>query len=286
MTGDNPFSQQKNSREPSREPRYAGTLNTVYARWPFFAALYGGIVAALVIIGVSAEKGWIGLIPLSLAIIIALAFFFLASLWSIHLQYDRDGFNTHHILFEMGHIQADDMFVYVDLGLRRRAIAIAHRLTTGAAIVIDVYNPQLNPKRALTRYRSRMTSPPPDPRLIWRNGRSDMLPLPDKSVTAVFLCQVLSEFWQEGDRLQLLQEVHRVLSENGRLLLAEQMRTPTAWLLQGPAALALAPVEEWRALLQKAGFRIHTEKDLQGIIHCIRADKPTYTEAQQLTLNI
>lgn len=286
MTGDNRFSQQKYSQQPSREPRFAGTLNAVYARWPFFAALYSGIVMALVIIGVSAEKGWIGLVPLSLAIIIVLVYFFLASLWSIHLQYDRDGFNTHHILFEMGQIQADDVFVCVDLGFRRRAISIAHRLTTGAAIVIDVYNPQLNPNRALTRYRSRMTLPPPDPRLVWRNGRSDMLPLPDKSVTAVFLCQVLSEYWQEGDRLQLLQEVRRVLSENGRLLLAEQMRTPTAWLLKGPGALALDPVEEWRDLLQKAGFRIRTEKDLQGIIHCIRADKPKYTEAQQLTLNI
>ncbi len=286
MTSDHQFGQQKYNVPAKRGSRFEGTLNAVYAHWPAFASLYGGIVLALVIIGVSAEQGWIGLIPLSLAIIIVLTYFFLASLWSMHLQFDRDGFNAHHILFEMGQIQAADTLVCVDLGFRRRAIDIVQRLTTGKAIVIDVYNPQWNPNRALARHRARMPLPPNDPRLIWRNGRSDMLPLPDKSVTAVFLCQVLSEFWQEGDRLQLLQEVYRVLSENGRLLMAEQMRTPTAWLFKGPAALSLAPVEEWRDLLQKAGFRLRTEQDLQGIIHCIRADKPTYTEAQQLTLDI
>jgi SAM-dependent methyltransferase len=138
----------------------------------------------------------------------------------------------------------------------------------------------------LVRYRSRMPQPLPDPRISWQTGSIDLLPLPDKSVTAVILCQVAAEFWQEGDQLKLLAEIYRILSENGRLLVAEQVRSRTNSLIMGPSILKLAPVEQWRALLEKAGFRVRSEKDLQGIIRCFRADKPTYTEAQQLTLGL
>lgn len=269
-----------------KDSRFSGTLRAVYARWPAFALAYGGIVVALIIIGLSVERGWIGLIPLSLAALIVLIYFLLASLWSLHLQYDGDGLNPHHVLFDMGQIDATDTFVYVDLGRRRRAIDVARRLTTGKAIVVDVYNPQWTTSQALVRHRSRMLVPPSDPRLSWRNGRLDMLPLPDKSVTAVFLCQVVSEFWQEGDQRQLLLEIYRILSGNGRLLLAERARTRTNWLLMGPGALALPAVEQWHDLLHSAGFRVRTEKTLQGVIHCLRADKPTYSEARQLTLEL
>lgn len=265
---------------------FSGTFRAIYAHWPAFALSYGSIVSVLIIIGISAQQGWIGFIPLALALLIILVYFFLTALWRIHQQYGRDGLNPHHVLFDMGRIRAADQFVIIDLGLRQQAIDLARRLTTGKTIVIDVYSPQWTPNHALVRYRARMPHPPPDPRIRWQTGRIDLLPLPDKSVTAVVLCQVVSEFWQEGDQLQLLEEIYRILSENGRLLLAEQVQSRTNSLLMGPGVLKLKPVEQWRGLLEKAGFRVRSEKDLQGIIHCFRADKPTYTEAQQLTLGL
>jgi SAM-dependent methyltransferase len=269
-----------------RNSLFSGTSRAIYAHWPAFAAGYGGIVGALILIGISAEQGWIGFIPLTLALLIILVYFFLAALWSFHQQFGRDGLNPHHVLFDMGRIRATDQFVSIDLGVRQRAIDLARRLTTGKAIVVDVYSPQWTPSHSLVRYRARMPHPPSDPRIRWQTGRIDLLPLPDKSVTAVILCQVVSEFWQEGDQLQLLEEIYRILSENGRLLLAEQVQSRTNSLLMGPGILKLKPVEHWRELLEKAGFRVRSEKDLQGIVHCFRADKPTYTEAQQLTLGL
>jgi ubiquinone/menaquinone biosynthesis C-methylase UbiE len=269
-----------------RNSPFSGTLQAIYARWPVYALGYGGVVLTLIIIGVSAEQGWIGFIPLSLALLIVQAYFFLASLWSDHQQHGRDGLNPHHILFDMSRVRATERFVYIDLGQRQRAIELARRLTTGKVIVVDVYSPQWTPGRSLVRRRARMPHPPPDPRIRWQTGRIDLLPLPDKSVTAVILCQTLSQFLQEGDQLQLLDEIYRVLSENGRLLLAEQTQSRTNSLLLGPVALQLKPVTHWRNVLEKAGFRVRSEKDLQGIIHCFRADKPTYTEAQQLTLGL
>jgi len=153
-------------------------------------------------------------------------------------------------------------------------------------IVIDVYNPQWTTSRALVRWRSHELHPAQDPRLSWRDGQIDLLPLPDQSITAVMLCQVTSEFWQRGDQLALLQEVRRILTPDGRLLFAEQCRNQSNWLRLGPAALQLQTAGYWRHLLTEAGFRIRREQTLRGIIRSFRAQKPTPAEAQQLTFDL
>ncbi|MGB5058289.1 MAG: hypothetical protein WBO48_06340, partial [Candidatus Promineifilaceae bacterium] len=101
-----------------------------------------------------------------------------------------------------------------------------------------------------------------------------------------FLCQVVSEFWQQGDRAALLQEINRILTPNGRILLAERVRSQTNWLVMGPGAVNLQSAEQWRDLLREAGFIVQKEQDLQGLIHCFRADKPTPAQARQLSLNL
>lgn len=266
--------------------RFRGTFGYLYAHWPAYLLAYAGVILSLLVIGVSAQRGWPAFIPLALAFMLVLIYFLLASLWAAHQQYDPDGLQPHHVLFDMGHIQATDSFVYISLGLRQQAMSLCRRLTTGQIIVIDVYNPQWTASRALARWRSRMAPPPPDPRLTWRSGSVNLFPLPDKSVNAVIVCQVASEFWQHGDQLALLQEVYRILVPNGHILLAERVRTQTNWLLMGPAALNLPAVAYWRELLAAAGFRPRKEQELQGIVHCFRADRPTPVEAQQLALDL
>ncbi|MCZ7667791.1 MAG: hypothetical protein M5U34_11545 [Chloroflexi bacterium] len=110
--------------------------------------------------------------------------------------------------------------------------------------------------------------------------------MPDKSVPYVMLDQLLSQFWQRGDRLHLLQEAHRILTPNGRLLMSERIRSQTNWLVLGPGGAQLQTWEYWQTLLQEAGFVMRREKDLQGLIHCFRADKPSATEARQLALDL
>ena len=258
----------------------------IYAHWPLFFGLYGGVVLSLVVIGISAEQGWLSYIPLATAVLLILVFYLLATLWSAHQLYDTNGINPHHILFDMGRIQIGDTFAFIDVGYRRRALALSRRLTTGRIIVLDVYNPQWTTSKALVRLRTRMPTSPADPRLSFREASVDMLPLPDKSVPAVILCQVVSEFWQHGDRLALLQEINRILTPNGRLLLAERTRSQTNWLVMGPAAFTLKTEQEWKQLLQQAGFIVRHTQERSGLIQCFRADKPTTAEAHQLALEL
>ena len=270
----------------NRGTRFSGLRHFVYAEWPTFATLYGGVVFALLIIGISASEGWFSFIPMATAVLLISLFFLLATFWSAYQLYDLDGLQPHHVLFDMGDIQASDTFVFIDLGYRRRALNLSRRLTTGRVIVLDIYNPQWTKNPALVRLRKRMPIPPPDPRISLRDASMDLIPLPDQSVSSVILCQIASELWQHGDQINLFKEINRILTPNGRLLLAERTRTQTNWLVMGPMALNLKRKEEWEQMLNSAGFVVRRTQDLSGLISCFRANKPSPAEAQQMALEL
>lgn len=265
--------------------RFEGTLSYVYARWPLYLFGYGGAVAAiLAIIILSVEQGWWGFVFLAFALLIIVGYFLLASLWAAYKIYDQQNGLDYQHLYEMAEVKPTDRIVCVELGLRRTAMALGRNLTSGRLMAIDVYNPHLTPDWTLSRWRAQTLYPEPDPRLIWREGRFDLLPLPDNSVSAVFLCQTLSAFAQEGDRLCLLRELFRILLPGGSLLFSERARSRTNLLALGPAALVLEPAGYWRNLIQKAGFQPRQEVVLHDLVYCLRAGKPIPDQGRQLRL--
>jgi SAM-dependent methyltransferase len=265
---------------------YQGTLNYIFAHWPLYIFTYGGSILCLIFMGISAERGWFGYIPLTLALVIVLLYFLLANTWAAHLQFDRNGLRPHLVLFEMARLRPSDHLVYIDLGLRRRPLGLSHYLTTGHITVIDIYNPQATPDAALARWRSRVKHAPSDPRLTWQVGYINLLPLPDHSIATVIVCQIASELWQHGDRVALLREVERILTAEGRLLFAENIRTQTTWLTHGPMALAVPTLTYWHTLLQEAGFIATREQTLGGLVRCFAASKQSARQVQQLAFNL
>ena len=266
--------------------RFRGTSRYIYAHWPAFLSAYGGMIAALLLVAVGFDKGWFALVPLAAAAAMVLGYGVSAAAWSAHKLYDPDGLLPHQVLFDMTNIKATDSLVYLDFGLREQAAEIAGRLTKGVVTVIDVYNPQLTPGRPLYRARLRAPSSVRDPRLEWLSGSVDLLPMPDNSVPAVFLCQVLSEFRQQGDRQALLNEVRRILAPGGHALIAEPSQSQTNWLTRGPAAAAIPMVQEWRDLFSECGFKLVKERELTGLIHCMQITKIRPAEKGQLRFDL
>ena len=270
----------------SSNTRFQGTARHVYAQWPGYLLRYGGLVLAFLLIGTGLAIGWQVLVALGVVLLAAVFFLMLAALWTANKLYDTDSLQVNDLLFAMSQALPTNNFANIDLGLRQQAIMLSRHLTTGKITVIDVYNPQLTGDAALARARRQAPSPKPDPRLRWYDGQIHLLPLPDSSVTAVFMFQVLSEFSQEGDRVALLREVRRILKPNGRLLIAEQTASWLNWLIVGTNTAKLQPVEYWHDLLQDAGLHVSREENIQGLINCIRADKPSPYAGQQLHLDL
>lgn len=266
--------------------QFQGTARHVYAQWPGYLLRYGGLILALLMTGAGLGMGLQVLTALGILLLAAVFFLMLAALWTAHRLYDADGLQVNDLLFALSQAPPTDNFANIDLGLRQQAILLSSHLTTGQITVIDVYNPQLATSAALARARQQAPSAKQDPRLTWYDGQINLLPLPDNSVTAVFMFQVLSEFGQEGDRQSLLREVRRILEPNGRLLIAEQTASWLNWLLVGTNTANLLPAEYWHDLLLSAGLDVYRQDNIQGLINCFRADKPSPFAGRQLSLQL
>ncbi len=266
--------------------RFRRTLRHIRTHWPIFVALYGALVGGMLLIGLSLAFGWFSFIPFSLAIMLLATYFLVALAYVAYRLNDAPGGTAADILIGLGQPRAEDRVVCIDLGLRVMAITLAQRLTTGQVTVIDVYNPQSNTSAGLRRARARAPKPPMDPRLTWIDGAISLLPLPDRSVGAVYMNQILSEFWLPEEREQLLAEVLRILTPEGKILIAEPIRAESDHLLTGIVTYTLPPGDSWRSLLQATGFVIRREEKARGLLACVRADKPSLSAGKQMQLNL
>ncbi len=250
--------------------------------WPAYILGYGGgTLATLVIIWMSISQRWYSFIIIAFALLALLAYLFLASLWAAGFAFDirllRD------TLFVLGKLQPADNLVYICLGRRHIPASFSRRLTTGHITVLDTYNPQLAPGRPLARARQQAQFVV-DPRLSWRDGSTDLLPLPDASVNIITVVHGASEYWQQGDQEQLFSEIFRILAPGGQLLIAESVRSPTSILTCGLSGLRYHSAKYWETIVMKAGFRLSNRTIIKDLVTCWRFDKPFPDEPEQLIL--
>ncbi len=269
-----------------KNKQYHGLQQHTRAHWPLYALNYGGIMVTLLLIGFGLQAELWSIIPLAMALLLLLVYFFSTAVWSAHLLHDDGGLAPHHTLFDMGKLRARDEFVYIGVGLPDVPTALARRLTTGHITVVDIYSPQWMRGRPLHRARDHASKPVTDPRIKWQSGRLNLLPLPNESVSTVILSQTAVELHQRGDQLLLFKEIRRILMENGRFLLAERSRSQTNWATMGVMGISLPATNHWRDLLTETGFQLQSEKELRGLITCYRAHKPTRADARQLRLDL
>lgn len=266
--------------------RYDGTRRHLRAHWPGYATAYAGIVGALLGLAWSIARGSWAMALLLFLTTAVLVYFLVASLRATALLRDRAANDIAHNLFIMSQARPTDRLAAVDLGERRTALALASRLTSGKLFVLEVYHPQRTPGKPLVRLRQDAPAQTSDPRLEWYDCSISLLPLPDNSVTAVFLPEILSHFEQRGDRTLLLREVHRILRAEGRLLLAERSRTRANLLAFGPFTLRLETDAYWRDLLIQTGFTIRKMRQPQELITFLCASKPSPHAGRQLPLDL
>jgi SAM-dependent methyltransferase len=269
------------------DSRYQGTLTEVAARWPTYLLVYGGgaLLALLLIVLGSSRALW-AFVAFGLVLLIVVGYFLGARLWAAYQRYDVQGQRPVDLFFELGRITATTRFVHVGMGLRRTPQQMSRRLTSGRVTALDVYNPQEAPHGELARARYAVTPSGADPRLRWLEGTIKLFPLPDRSSSVVTIEEAAGALWQHGDRLLLLREVYRILRPEGRLVLAQPVRTQTTWLVYGTGAMRLEPAAYWRRLLVESGFNVLREKEVQGLVTYFLAERPAVGEMQQLALDL
>jgi SAM-dependent methyltransferase len=263
---------------------FDGSLRFARQRWPKYVGLSVALLAFLGIALYSVGRGWPGLVLLAVIAFVLLGTAGALSLAAVHRLYDGETLAA--TILDAGRIGSDDSLVFLDVAQRPLAVAMSQRLITGQIVTIDLYNPQLTPDRALGRAYHGFIHPPADPRLVWRDGRIDLLPFPDASVKTVVAPLAASELWQRGDRLVLLREAFRILVPGGQLLLLERVSTQMGLLRWGPEAWRPQPAEYWPRLLQEAGFRVGPPDWVASLAAVWRAHRPIVDDSRQLRLEL
>lgn len=251
---------------------YPGTLQYIRSRWPtYLIAFGGGLVLSILIIILSLIFELYSFTALSLLAFLIFSYFVVASIWRAHQLYDDESITD--ALVKLGPISETDHLVQIDLGERIEALKLSRRLTTGRIQVIDVYNPQLVPDRALRRSREMATKLPSDPRIRRNEGHINLLPYPNNSVKTVVTVETLGKFWQRGDQLRILQEIVRVLEPGGSVLVTEAVRSSTNLLTMGLSGIRVPAVSYWVTILAEAGLEYRSQVMVKDMICCLRAVK-------------
>jgi SAM-dependent methyltransferase len=266
-----------------RSPSVTGYIQY---HWPQFFGLYSGLVLAVLIIGLGLALKWYSLIPFAIAISLIALYLLTTSLWVVRKLYGDPEETPAKLLVTMSQLQPEEKVGCIDLGIRETPRFIAQFLTIGEIVVIDVFNPQSNPGSALRRARNHSQRPSFDPRINWVDGSVDLLPLSNHTVSAMYLNEVLSEYWLPGERERLLAEVWRVLIPEGRLLIAERVRTQTNLFYTGLQTSSWSTISDWRSLLATTDFIIQREEVRHGLMYFVRAKKPSPTSGKQMKLGL
>lgn len=244
----------------------------VRARWPLYLFGYlGATLLLIVFIWFSIGQGWYAFVLLSLVVLSFIYLVLVATLRSANEVYDRSAVGRS--ILAINPTQPHWTIVDINVGSLDLAVWMSRQLLTGKVISIDIYNPQLAPGRTLARDRQFEIKPDDDPRLSIRQGTTGLLPLPDNCVPLVTVVQSLSELWQDGDKNQLLLEIHRILEPGGRLLLGERMLNRTNLLSSGPAISKLKTPRYWQGKLEQAGFQIKRSELYDAPLAFLQAEK-------------
>jgi ubiquinone/menaquinone biosynthesis C-methylase UbiE len=79
----------------------------------------------------------------------------------------------------------------------------------------------------------------------------------------------------ERERAQVFGELARILRPNGRLVVAEFLRSPINLLVFGPGALHFRRKEEWLRILEAGRFRVTADRGITPFIRVFVASPPT-----------
>ena len=239
---------------PSRTP-YEGLLQIFNYNRPFYMGTVAGVIAAIIL------SVWQ---PPALRTLLLFAagtavFWSCSSLLVSHYIYDRSG--LYKLWWLHGCLSRPPMrWINIHAGIDEMSFVIGAMFPGSEGQVTDIYDPHEMTEPSIKRARRLAAVSPAS---AGRQG----LPAPDQEFEAAFLIFAAHELRHHEARVQLLQEVARVLRIGGELVLVEHLRDWANFLAFGPGFFHFFSARTWQNAAKAAGLPIRLRRTVTPIVH-------------------
>lgn len=120
--------------------------------------------------------------------------------------------------------------------------------------VFDFYNASQHTEPAIIRARKVSLVYPGTQKIL-----SNSIPLNDHSVDIIFLLSAVHEIRSQEEKVQFLEECHRLCKQNGNVIMVEHLRDLPNFLAFSVGFTHFFSKKVWKKAFEKAGFSTFSE---------------------------
>jgi SAM-dependent methyltransferase len=236
--------------------KFTNALRIAGYSWPLYVAAAIGITVGVVVILLPASPTilrWIAAVGIVVAV-----WFSCASFWAFHWMFDRSELlGGQWLKVEFPHLPR--RWVQINAGLDETTLPMADVFSGAVGETLDLYDPSVMTEPAVARARQGRAD-------TERRASPDSLPVEDEAADLVVVTLAAHEIRDRGKRERFFQELRRVVSPDGTIIVAEHLRDFAAALAFGPGMFHFFPHDEWLRLGKLAGLELERERRITPFV--------------------
>lgn len=239
-----------------RHITFTRALRIAGYNWPLYAAAGVGIVGGVVLACLSdvpLPVRWLGGFGAAIA-----GWFACASFWAFHSMFDRSELLGGQWLKEEL-AQAPARWVQINVGLEETTLPLAEVFPGAEGEMLDLYNPAVMTEPAVTRARQKAD-------IAALGVQPESLPVADGWAELVVVTLAAHEIRDRQRRERFFQELRRIVSPAGRVVVVEHLRDLAAALAFGPGIMHFFPRGEWLRLGNRASLEVERERRITPFV--------------------
>lgn len=177
-------------------------------------------------------------------------FWSIASLVVSHWVYDRSALREWKWVVELFETPPD-CWCNIHCGLDESSASLRRLFPNARHSILDIFDRTEMTEHSIARARRH--------RIAATSVNFRQLPLPDWNFDALFLLFAAHELRRSGSRREFFNEVSRILSADGRVVVAEHLRDLPNFIAFGPGAFHFFSRREWLRVFAHAHLQLERE---------------------------
>lgn len=241
----------------ARRITFARALRIAGYNWPLYAAAGVGIVIGVALAclpDLPSPVRWLG----GAGAVIA-GWFAGASFWAFHAMFDRSELLGGQWLTEELP-QAPGRWVQINAGLEETTLPLHHLFPGAEGKTLDLYDPAVMTEPAVTRARQQKAG------VAAVAIQPESLPVEDGWAELVVVMLAAHEIRDGQKRQRFFEELRRIVSPTGKVIVVEHLRDLAAALAFGPGIFHFFPRGEWLRLGRRVDLEVERERRITPFV--------------------